>query len=38
MQYAVARDKRFLMNEPLEGAFAHAPITVVTNWMATLKK
>ena len=37
-QYAVAGDHRFLINEPLEDAFAHAPITVVTNWMASLRK
>jgi Tol biopolymer transport system component len=39
MQYAVTGDgQRFLLNEPLEDAYAHAPITVVTNWMASLKK
>ena len=38
-QYAVSRDgQRFLLNEPLEDADIHAPITVVTNWMAALKK
>jgi hypothetical protein len=39
MQYAVTSDgQRFLLNEPLEDAYAHAPITVVTNWMTALKK
>jgi serine/threonine protein kinase/Tol biopolymer transport system component len=39
MQYAVASDgQRFLLNEPLEDPYANAPITVVTNWTATLKK
>ena len=38
-QYAVTSDgKRFLLNEPLEDAYARAPITVVTNWMAAAKK
>jgi hypothetical protein len=38
-QYDVAPDgQRFLLNEPLEDGYAHAPITVVTNWMAALKK
>jgi eukaryotic-like serine/threonine-protein kinase len=39
MQYAVTADgQRFLLDEPLEDVYAHAPITVVTNWMATVKK
>jgi hypothetical protein len=39
-QYAVTGDgQRFLLDEPLEDVYAHAPITVITNWMAaTLKK
>jgi serine/threonine protein kinase/Tol biopolymer transport system component len=41
MQYAVSNDgKRFLLNEQIqeETAYARAPIVVVTNWMAALKK
>jgi serine/threonine protein kinase/Tol biopolymer transport system component len=38
-QYAASPDgQRFLLNEPVEDAYAYAPITVVTNWMAALKK
>jgi eukaryotic-like serine/threonine-protein kinase len=38
MQYAIATDgRRLLLNEPLEDAYAHAPITVVSNWMSTLR-
>ena len=36
-QYAVANDGRFLMNVSVEGA-TPAPITVVLNWEAVLKK
>jgi len=36
-QYAVSADGRFLMNMAVEGATA-APITVVLNWEAALKK
>ena len=39
MQYAVTSDgQRFLLNEPLEDAYVRAPITVVTNWTAAVKK
>jgi hypothetical protein len=38
-QYAPTNDgQRFLLNEALEDAHAHAPIVVVTNWMAALKR
>jgi len=30
-QYAVSRDGRFLMNQPVEGSIA-SPITVILNW------
>ena len=36
-QYAVASDRRFLMNVSVEGATA-APITVVLNWDVALKR
>jgi hypothetical protein len=41
MQYAVSNDgQRFLLNEQIqaEPVYARAPIVVVTNWMAALKK
>jgi hypothetical protein len=38
-QYAATSDgERFLLNEPIEDAYAHAPITVISNWKAMLKK
>ena len=38
-QYAVSKDgQRFLLNEQLESPNARAPIVVVTNWMAALKR
>jgi dipeptidyl aminopeptidase/acylaminoacyl peptidase len=38
-QYAVTSGgQRFLLNVALEDPYASAPITVVTNWIATLKK
>jgi len=36
-QYAVASDRRFLMNVSVEGAAA-SPITVVLNWDVALKR
>jgi hypothetical protein len=39
IQYAPTKDgQRFLLNEALEDADAHAPLTVVTNWMAGLHR
>jgi Tol biopolymer transport system component len=39
IQYAPTNDgQRFLLNEALEDAHAHAPLTVVTNWMAGLHR
>jgi serine/threonine protein kinase len=38
MEYAVSKDGRFLLNEPLEDPYTRAPIVVVTNWMTALKK
>jgi Tol biopolymer transport system component len=38
-QYDVTADgQRLLLNVPIEDPTARAPITVITNWMATLKK
>ncbi len=36
-QYAVARDGRFLINEPVADATA-APITLILNWNPDAKK
>jgi hypothetical protein len=39
MQYAVSHDgQRLLLNELLESSDTQAPITVDTNWMASLKR
>jgi Tol biopolymer transport system component len=38
MNYAVSSDgQRFLLDEPLEDAYAKAPTIIMTNWMAALK-